>query len=71
MGIKIRLSTLMGENRYNIQVVCDKTGISRTAISKLYHEKKAGIDFSTLSRLCKLFDCKPNDLLEYYEEEMQ
>ena len=69
MAIRSKLSTLMGENRYNIQMVCDKTGISRTAISMLYHDKKTGMDFSTLSKLCKLFNCKPNDLLEYYDSE--
>ena len=69
MAIKSKLSILMGEKRYNIQMVCDKTGISRAAISKLYHDKKTGIDFSTLSKLCKLFGCQPTDVLEYYDEE--
>jgi len=69
MAIKCKLSTIMGEHRYNIQTVFEKTGISRSAISKLYHDKKSGMDFSTMSKLCKLFNCQPNDLLEYYDDE--
>ena len=71
MAIKCKLSTLMGEYRYNIQTVFEKTGISRSAISKLYHDQKSGMDFATLSKLCRLFNCQPNDLLEYYDDEAE
>lgn len=67
MAIRCKLSTLMGEKRYNIQTVHEKTGIARSAISKLYHEKTNRIDYETLSKLCELFDCEVGDLFEYYK----
>jgi putative transcriptional regulator len=63
MAIECKLSTLMGENRYNIQFVCDHTGISRSTISTLYHDKIKRIDFETLDKLCELFDCEPGDII--------
>ena len=64
MAIHCRLSILMGEKRYNIQDVYDKTGLSRGTISNLYHDKMKRIDFQTLEKLCDLFECSVGDLLE-------
>ena len=69
MAIRSKLSTLMGENRYNMGHVHEKTGLSRTTISNLYHDKMERIDYVTLSKLCELFNCSVGDILEYYKEE--
>jgi len=69
VAIRCKLSTLMGTNRYNIGHVHEKTGLSRTTISNLYHDRMERIDYVTLSKLCELFDCAVGDLLEYYEDE--
>lgn len=68
MAIRCKLSALMGENRYNIQDVYEKTGLSRGTISNLYHDKMQRIDYDTLGKLCKLFNCTVGDILEYYTE---
>lgn len=65
MAIRCKLSTLMGERRYNIQDVFEKTGISRSTISDLYHDRKTRVDYNTLNRLCYLFDCKTSDILVF------
>jgi putative transcriptional regulator len=59
----------MGEHRYNIQYVCDHTGISRSTVSTLYHDRVKRIDYETLERLCELFDCSPCDILIRKKEE--
>lgn len=69
MAIRSRLSVLMGERRYNIQAVIDKTGLDRTTISNLYHDKVKRIDFKTLDKLCGLFGCKANDILTHVKED--
>lgn len=69
MAIRCRLSTLMGEKRYSIQDVSDKTGLSRNTVSQLYHDKMKRFDDETLSKLCDLFECKIDALLEYKKEE--
>ena len=67
--IKNHLSKLMGENRYTIVQVAEKTGMSTSTISNLYNEKVKRLDFDTLEKLCKLFNCKVQDLIEYIPDE--
>ena len=69
MAIHSKLSTLMGEKRYNMQDVFERTGISRTSISNIYHDRVKRIDYDTLDRLCTLFDCQPGDLIIHTKEE--
>jgi putative transcriptional regulator len=69
VAIRCNLSTLMGKNRYKIQDVCKRTGLSRGTVSNLYHDKMQRIDFDTLEKLCKLFGCQANSILEFYIEE--
>ena len=59
-----KLSTLMGANRYSIQDVHIRTGLARSTITQLYHDRAKRIDFDTIEKLCNLFDCKIGDLLE-------
>ena len=66
MAIRCKLSTLMGEKRYNIQDVYELSGLSRSTISNLYHDKMQRIDYETLNKLCELFKCTVDDLIEYY-----
>lgn len=55
--VKCNLSELMGKHKMTIQDVHIATGLNRNTISNLYHEKISRIDFDTIERLCKLFDC--------------
>lgn len=65
--IKCHLSTLMGKNKLTITDLSEKTGLHRNTISGLYHEKVSRIDFETLEKLCRFFDCQICDLLELAE----
>ncbi|RJQ25126.1 XRE family transcriptional regulator [Candidatus Parcubacteria bacterium] len=69
MSIKCNLSVLMGKHKYNIQDVHLRTGLSRATISNLYHDRMERIDYSTLSKLCRLFNCEVSDILEFIDEE--
>lgn len=68
MSIHCRLSVLMGEKKYRIQNVHEKTGLARTTISNLYHDRMERIDYVTLNKLCELFKCGVGDILEYKED---
>ena len=65
MSIHCKLSVLMGEKRYRIKDVHEKTGLARTTISNLYHDKMERVDYETLNKLCELFECCVGDILEY------
>jgi len=62
--IKCNLSSLMGKTKMNIQEVHEKTGLSRNTITNLYHEKAGRIDFETIEKICRVFNCQIGDLLE-------
>lgn len=67
--IKNHLSKLMGEKRYSIVEVSRLTGMSPSTISNIYNEKIKRMDYDTVDKLCKLFNCKIQDLIEYIPEE--
>lgn len=69
MTITCKLSALMGERRYTIKQVYEKTGLARTTISNLYHDKTQRVDYDTLEKLCTLFECQPNDILQYIKND--
>lgn len=60
--MKCMLSTMMGKARYSIQDVHIRTGLSRSTVTQLYHDKATRIDFETIEKLCELFSCDINDL---------
>lgn len=69
MAIHCNLSKLMGISRYKIEDIHNGTGLSRTTISKLYHDKMERVDYETLNKLCLFLKCQVGDLLEYEAEE--
>lgn len=66
--IKCHLSKLMGERKLKIADVARAIDVHRNTITLLYYEKAKRIDFDVLDKLCKFFNCKVEDILEYKEE---
>ena len=60
--MRCQLSTLMGKARYSIQDVHIKTGLARSTVTQLYHDKATRIDYDTIEKLCVLFECGISDL---------
>ena len=63
--IKCYLSTLMGRERHSVADVMRQTGVTRTAITALYEERAKRVDLETIARLCELYECSVDELLEY------
>ncbi|HHQ4603029.1 helix-turn-helix domain-containing protein [Aeromonas hydrophila] len=62
--IRCHLARLMGERKMRISDVMRETGISRTTITLLYKETALKVDLEALDKLCDLFNCPLNDILE-------
>ena len=58
----------MGERRLKIADVVRDTGISRTALTRLYHEKVERLDLETLEILCRYLDVEVADMLELTDD---
>ena len=67
--IRCHLSTLMGRAKMNIADVNRLTGLNRTTISALYHEKTQRIELPAVEKLCQLFKCSVGELFEYVPDD--
>ena len=61
--VKSHLRKLAFEKECNISKIARKTGISRTTITALYHQKSTFVSFAVLEKLCRFFNCGVGDLL--------
>ena len=63
--IRIHLSRLMGERKERLSDLMRSTGLARNTCSGLYHETTSRLDVETLNAICKHYQCRISDLLEY------
>jgi putative transcriptional regulator len=63
--IKIKLRELMWERDVSAVEIQRATGIHTNTISGIIHGKRTNVELDTLDKLCKFFDCKLTDLLEF------
>ena len=62
--VRIRLVELLSERGMSIYRLALETGITEATLYKLRDQKTTKISFEVMEKLCRVFDCKPNDLLE-------
>ena len=66
--IKIKVSDMLGKFKWSQKDLADKTGIRPASINTMYHETIKKIDVEHIDKLCKIFNCSIEDLLEYIPE---
>ena len=66
--IRIHLSRLMGERKEKLSDLMRSTGLARNTCSGLYHETTSRLDIETLNAICKHYQCRISDLLEFIPE---
>ena len=69
--IKCYLSSLMGERKLKISDVERATGLHRNSITLLYRETANRVELETINKLCIFFDCKVNDIFEYFPDDKE
>ncbi|HCY0777706.1 TPA: helix-turn-helix transcriptional regulator [Staphylococcus aureus] len=68
--MKNNLSMLMGKKRINASKLSKETGISRTTIYGLYHEKTESPDTKTVLTLCDYFGITLNEFFGIEKKEV-
>lgn len=66
--IKLHLSRLMGERRLKIADVARDTGISRSALTRIYYEQVERLDLDTLETLCRYLQVEIADFMELTDD---
>ncbi len=67
--IRVNLDIIMARRHMSSGELSQRLGITPANLSILKNNKGKAIRFSTLDALCKILDCKVEDILEYIEEE--
>lgn len=62
--IRCHLARMMGDHKMRISDVIRETGLSRNTVTLMYKETAQKIDLEALDKLCALFDCEVDDLLQ-------
>jgi len=63
--IIIKLDDLIWERKTTAEAIAKATGLGCSTISKLRNSKNVNISLVTLDKLCRYFDCKLTDLIDY------
>jgi len=68
MSVKIKVSDMLGKYKMTMKELSDKTGIRPNTISNLYYEEAKRIEFNQIESLCRVFNCKIEDIFEFIED---
>ena len=64
--IKVKLHRAMADRDVRTQKrLVDMTGMTPNTISAIYSGDIGGIRLDTLDKLCRMLDCRVEDILEY------
>ncbi len=63
--INNKLSEIMGRKRIRISELQRMTGLSRNAITGIYYNKRNGITYDVMNKLCNALECNVGDLFEH------
>ena len=66
--IRVNLDVMMARRHISLGELSDKVGITMANLSVLKRGKAKAIRFSTLSAICRVLDCRVEDILEYYDD---
>ncbi|MGR3220793.1 MAG: helix-turn-helix domain-containing protein [Candidatus Anammoxibacter sp.] len=66
--LKIKVSNLLGEHKMTQKALAEKAGVRQTTIGALYHETARYLNVKHLDSICRVLDCKIEDVLEYIPE---
>jgi putative transcriptional regulator len=66
--ITVHLDDLLAARGMTLTQLAELVGITVVNLSVLKNGRAKAIRFSTLSRLCRVLDCQPGDLLRHASE---
>ena len=63
-----KLFDLLKENGYTTYRIRKEKILGESVMTKL-RNGTGGLDYRSVDKLCRLFNCQPNDIMEYVEDE--
>ncbi|MBA6231461.1 MULTISPECIES: helix-turn-helix domain-containing protein [unclassified Colwellia] len=65
MSIIVNLDVVLAQRKMRSKELAELIGISEQNLSLMKSGKVKGVRFETLSKICKVLECQPGDLLEF------
>jgi putative transcriptional regulator len=65
MAIIVTLDVMLARRKMKARDVAAAIGIAETNLSLLKSGKVKGVRFDTLTKLCRVLECQPGDLLAF------
>lgn len=66
--IEVKLDFMLLERKMSSKELAEKVGITPANLSILKTGKAHGVRFDTLSKICEVLNCQPDELLFYKKE---
>ena len=66
--IVVNLDVMMARRKVSLGELSDRVGITQANLSILKNNKAKAIRFSTLEAICKVLECRVEDILEFKED---
>ncbi|MEO1649604.1 MAG: helix-turn-helix transcriptional regulator [Pseudomonadota bacterium] len=65
MPIIVRLDVMLARRKMRSKELASRIGVTEANLSLLKSGKVKGVRFETLTKICRVLDCKPGDILDY------
>lgn len=66
--IVINLDVMMAKRKMSLNELSEKVGITLANLSILKNNKAKAIRFSTLDAICKVLECRVEDIIEFVDD---
>ena len=67
--ITVNLDVTMAKRKMSLGELSERVGITQANLSILKNNRARAIRFSTLDAICRVLNCRVEDILEYEEKE--
>ena len=67
--ITVNLDVMMAKRKMSLGELSERVGITQANLSILKNNRAQAIRFSTLDAICRVLNCRVEDILEYEEKE--
>lgn len=67
--ITLNLDVMMAKRKMSLGELSERVGITQANLSILKNNRAKAIRFSTLDAICRVLNCRVEDILEYEEKE--
>ena len=65
MAIRVNLDVMMAKRKISLAELSEQVGITQANLSILKNNKAKAIRFSTLESICRVLDCRVEDIIEF------